>query len=326
MILICFGTRPEWLKIKPLIPKLQCELLFTGQHETLAGEIQFNYKMSQLPSGSRLNSVISNCLSQFPDTKKYSYVLVQGDTATALACALAAFNQGTKVIHLEAGLRTLDLGNPFPEEGYRQMISRISSINLCPTRLSAKNLEKEGISNFHIVGNTSLDNLLPWKSSCSYENKVLVTLHRRENHDNIANWFKKIEELANDYPWLDFILPIHPNPNVIKHRNLLLKVKVVDPLDHSSLLDILSKCSLCITDSGGIQEEASFLNKKIIVCRKSTERPEGIESGHLMLCSEPEKLNIVFDEIIKNTKIDTGCPFGNGNSASLIKRVLESYE
>lgn len=322
-ILVCFGTRPEWLKIKPLINKLNCKLLFTGQHKDLVKDIEFDFILEAKSNSIRLNAVIEDCLSQFPDTKNFDYVLVQGDTSTAFACALAAFNQGTQIIHLEAGLRTNDLKNPFPEEAYRQMISRIATINLCPTELSLKNLKNEGvINNCYVVGNTSLDNLINLKNKCNYGNKILVTLHRRENHQLIEKWFKKIETLANNYPEFEFILPIHPNPEVTKHRNLLNKVKVVNPLNHNEILNILINCAFCITDSGGIQEEASFLNKKCIVCRSSTERSEGIDSGHITLCSHPEELGNLFEELRLNYTINSYCPFGDGNSSDIIKNLL----
>jgi UDP-N-acetylglucosamine 2-epimerase (non-hydrolysing) len=115
----------------------------------------------------------------------------------------------------------------------------------------------------------------------SYDNKVLVTLHRRENHYWMDQWFNELENLANTYPELEFILPIHPNPNVQKHKHILNKVKVIDPLTHPKLLQILTKCKLVISDSGGLQEEGSFFNKKVIVCRTTTERPEAISTGHL---------------------------------------------
>jgi UDP-N-acetylglucosamine 2-epimerase (non-hydrolysing) len=321
-ILICFGTRPEWLKVKPLINKLNCKLLFTGQHQDLLKSVRFDYHIEPKSKSSRLNAIIEDCLSQFPDTTSFDYVLVQGDTATAFACAVAAFNTKTKIIHLESGLRTYDLSNPYPEEGYRQMISRIADINFCPTELSLKNLKNEKVNNLHLVGNTSLDNLKHLKNKSVYKNKILVTLHRRENHDYIKDWFSQIEELANKYTTFEFILPIHPNPNVLKHKTILRKVKAIEPLDHDDLIKILLECAFCITDSGGIQEEATFLNKKCIVCRSSTERSEGIDSGHIILCKNPNELSEKFYNLTTNYKIDSYCPFGDGNSSDLIKEIL----
>jgi UDP-N-acetylglucosamine 2-epimerase (non-hydrolysing) len=143
-----------------------------------------------------------------------------------------------------------------------------------------------------VVGNTVLDNLLPYKDKCKYTNKVLVTLHRRENHHQMGQWFTEVNDLAKNNLDLEFILPIHPNPNVQKHKHLLSNINVVEPLSHPELLDILVKCKLIISDSGGLQEEGSFFNKKVIVCRETTERPEAIKTGHFYLCTSPDKLKL----------------------------------
>ena len=322
-ILLCFGTRPEWLKIKPLIKVLEnYQLLFTGQHTDLLKDISTDYEIKINQNKNRLDQVVSDCLLQFPDGD-FDTVLVQGDTVSAFACALAAFHRGKKICHLEAGLRTYDLKHPYPEESYRQMISRISDTNLCPTALSKGNLLNELASgDSHVVGNTVLDNLLTYRDKCEYTNKILVTLHRRENHLLIHNWFEKINNLAKKYSDLEFILPIHPNPKVRKHKNLLSYVNVVDPLEHSALLDILVKCKLVISDSGGLQEESSFLKKKIIVCRKTTERPEGKKSGQLSICESPDDLHGIFEELIYNYEVDGDCPYGDGLSSLKIAKIL----
>jgi len=331
MILICFGTRPEWLKVKPLIDKLDCKLLFTGQHQDLLDEVITDYRFypnsrNHNFSHNRLNAVIEDCLSQFPsyDIDKFDYVLVQGDTATAFGCALAAFNLKAKVIHLEAGLRTGDLNNPYPEEGYRQMISRIASVNLCPTQLSEENLKKEGIKATHVVGNTVLDNLAKYKGARGYDNRVLVTLHRRENHTLMDQWFRELDSIAKMYQDdLQFILPIHPNPNVLKHKHLLQHVDVVDPLNHDQMMEILANCKFCITDSGGIQEEASFFGKRCIVCRKNTERQEAIMSDHVVLCKSPDDLSFQVNSMIHTYATNSCCPFGDGNSSLKIKELID---
>ena len=226
MVLLCFGTRPEWLKIKPLIKELDnYELLFTGQHPDLLKDIKVDYRITIGNSDNRLDQLISDCLLQFPEGD-FDSVLVQGDTASAFACAVAAFNRQKKIYYLEAGLRSYNMKHPYPEEAYRQMISRISDVNLCPTQLSRGNLIKEKTNGkIYVVGNSVLDNLLPYKDKCEYTNKVLVTLHRRENHHWMDQWFKEINDLAIEYPELEFILPIHPNPEVQKHKYLLTNIK-----------------------------------------------------------------------------------------------------
>jgi UDP-N-acetylglucosamine 2-epimerase (non-hydrolysing) len=322
MILICFGTRPEWLKIKPLLSHLDCKLLFTGQHEDLVKEVNFDYTPSyKSTTNNRLDDVIAGCLGSFPDDPDIDSVLVQGDTASAFGCALAAFNRGLRVIHLEAGLRSYDLGNPYPEEGYRQMISRIATVHLCPTELAKSRLESEScIGKVEVVGNTVLDNIVDYKDNIVYGNKVLVTLHRRENHDMIAEWFEELDRLARKNADIDFILPIHPNPNVQKHKHLLRSVTVVDPLNHSDLIELLRTCLCTITDSGGIQEEATFLNKKSIVCRKVTERPEAV--NHLHMCPSPKDLLSIFNTVANDPCINEPCPYGDGHSARRIQTIL----
>ena len=325
MILLCFGTRPEWLKIKPLVnilDKNEYQLLFTGQHPDLLKDIDVDYKINMSQSNNRLDQIISDCMIQFPDGN-FNSVLVQGDTGSAFGCALAAYNRKLKIYYLEAGLRSYDLEHPYPEEAYRQMIARISDVNLCPTTLSKQNLLNEKVNGeCYVVGNTVLDNLIEYKSNCEYTNKVLVTMHRRENHYWMDKWFIEINNIAKANPELQFILPLHPNPNVQKHKHLLTNVTLVDPLSHAELLDILVKCRLVISDSGGLQEEGSFFNKKVIVCRKTTERPEGLDTGHLYLCDTPDNLSDTFGKLNKNYYIDIDCPYGNGRSSNNIKKLL----
>ncbi len=325
MILLCFGTRPEWLKIKPLVNilnKNQYQLLFTGQHPDLLKDIDVDYKINMSQSNNRLDQIISDCMIQFPDGN-FNSVLVQGDTGSAFGCALAAYNRKLKIYYLEAGLRSYNLEHPYPEEAYRQMIARISDVNLCPTTLSKQNLLNEKVNGeCHVVGNTVLDNLIEYKSNCEYTNKVLVTMHRRENHYWMDKWFIEINNIAKANPELQFILPLHPNPNVQKHKHLLTNVTLVDPLSHTELLDILVKCKLVISDSGGLQEEGSFFNKKVIVCRKTTERPEGLDTGHLYLCDTPDNLSDIFGKLNKNYYIDIECPYGDGQSSNNIKKLL----
>ena len=323
-ILICFGTRPEWLKVKPLLETLNnYQLLFTGQHVDLLKDVCTDYKIKINENKNRLDQLVSDCLLQFPEGD-FDSVLIQGDTASAFACAVAAFHRKKTIYYLEAGLRSYNLGHPYPEEGYRQMISRISDVNLCPTSLSKGNLLNELASgNSYVVGNTVLDNLLPYKEKCEYGNKVLVTLHRRENHEHMSEWFEAVNDLAKQNSELEFILPLHPSPNVQRHKHLLNHINVLDPLPHSMLLDILVKSKLVISDSGGLQEEASFFNKKVIVCRQTTERPEGKNSGHLIMCQSPQELCGIFNNLEDNYEIKEKCPYGDGKSSIKVKKILD---
>jgi UDP-N-acetylglucosamine 2-epimerase len=328
MILVAYGTRPEWIKIKPLIYEFKknnipYKTIFTGQHKDLVtNEADYNLNMVEI-SENRLDNIINNC-TNLPDSLfiGITHVLVQGDTSSALGLALTAFNRKIKVIHLEAGLRTYNYDNPYPEEINRQLIGRISDINLCPTEYNLKNLINEKVmGESYVVGNTGLDNLLEYKENTTYDNIVLITLHRRENHDKIDKWFTEIDRLAWEHPNIKFILPIHPNPNVTKHKHILSNVKIIEPLTHKELLDLLVKCKLVITDSGGLQEECSFLNKKCLVCRQTTERPESIGVTTFMV-EDIDKLNNMFNEHIYNYEVNTSSPFGDGFASKKIIEVL----
>ena len=323
MILICFGTRPEYIKVKSLISNIpNVKTCFTGQHKDLLNDISvdISISMNKNISTNRLNNIFCNIMSYNDIFKDIDYVLVQGDTTTACAIALSAFNNEVKVIHLEAGLRTGKLKYPFPEEMNRQTISRIADIHLCPTKLNKDNLLKENVSGtIHVVGNTGLDNIS--KEGCEYKNQVLITMHRRDNHHNMDKWFEELEKIANKYNDIEFLIPLHPNPNVQKYKHIFNKVKVVAPMCHNDLINFVKKCKFVISDSGGLQEECSFLNKKIIVCRKITERPESI-GIHSFMCGEPYMLDKLVEKINSDYKINAGCPYGDGLSWSYIYIIL----
>ena len=173
------------------------------------------------------------------------------------------------------------------------------------------------------VGNSVLDNLRDIETS--YENRILVTLHRRENHDIMKDWFTSLEKLANKYKDYEFLLPIHPNPDVKKHKGILKKVQVIEPLPHHELIDYMRRCKLIITDSGGLQEESSFLKKKSIVCRKTTERVEG-QGTFSILCEKPEDLDILFKDMIEDYIIDLPCPYGDGTTGERVVDILKNSE
>lgn len=331
MILICFGTRPEYLKVKPLFKAFEAKgipykTVFTGQHETLLTEIPFDWRLHikvDYETVNRLNSVFTSVMKQGEiaiNELQATHVLVQGDTSSAAAFAMSAYHMGVKIIHLEAGLRTYDRSNPYPEEVNRQIISRVADIHLCPTQNNLQTLiDEKAEGSLFCVGNTALDNLNNIETTRT--NRVLVTLHRRENHGIAHKWFNEIEKLAIQNPDLEFILPIHPNPAIQRYKDDLIKVKVVDPLPHNELIKLIAESSLIITDSGGIQEEASFLKKSTIICRKTTERPESLgQSG--VLCFEPEDLPLHFEKMINFQPIGE-CPYGDGKSAEKIANILK---
>lgn len=353
-LLVAYGTRPEHLKIEPLLTHWKSigfndwKVYLTFQHNEFCQNIidTWQFERSQLTTSleipktsesyNRLDDIVTEilisandpyCLGNEFGTEKHegkniTAVLVQGDTASAFACALAAFHRKIPIIHLEAGLRSYDNENPFPEEFYRRSISMMSSVNLCPTWQNAKNLEDEKVPGHNFVaGNTVLDNvkdIIP-----GFKKKILVTLHRRENQSEIKQWFETVEQLAKENTDYEFILPIHPNPQISKLRSMFQYVKCIDPLPHGGLIDVLKDCYTVITDSGGIAEEASFFGKRILLCRKATERPEGW--AFYTWCETPSKLRencIYLLSLNYKDNLKVKCPFGDGNSAKNVHEVL----
>ncbi len=333
-ILVCYGTRPEWIKIKPLISAFKTQdikyrVLQVRQHSTLLEDNQYvNYFLDIVSNDSntnRLDNIVANIVNIPAETFiDITHVLVQGDTATAFTCALAAFHRKITVIHLEAGLRTRDKENPYPEETYRQLISRIADIHLAPTNQNVSNLDGEHVlGRYFKVGNTVLDNLVSYRDKISYGDEVLITLHRRENHERMDEWFSVISEIALSNPGTTYTLPIHPNPNVQKHKSLLKGVNVADPIPYEQFLERLVKSKYLISDSGGIQEEASFLGKKVIVCRKVTERPETIGINTIM-CLEPQDLKMHELSLRDNYIIEPNNIYGDGTSSIKIANILKN--
>jgi len=334
MILLTYGTRPEYIKIKPLIDvfnkyNYQYRVLFTGQHKDLLKSTVVDYRVDILEGTNRLDSIIESVMNVEYIWNNITHVLVQGDTTSVLAVALAAFHRNIKVIHLEAGLRTYDNQNPYPEEQNRRLVSQITDIHLCPTELSMQNLINEKIlGDKYVVGNTVLDNLLSWKEKVNpSSNSVLITMHRRENHFWMNEWFEEINKIAKKYDYLTFIFPVHPNPNVQRHKDLIdaPNVKLIEPVSHDKLLEILVNSRLVITDSGGIQEECSFFNKICLTCRKITERPEAIGQSTVMVKS-PQELSKLFDKYVIDFYINYECPFGDGKSAEKIYEILKKIK
>jgi UDP-N-acetylglucosamine 2-epimerase (non-hydrolysing) len=327
MLLISYGTRPEYIKVKSLIDNLpKIVTLFTGQHTTLIGNHYPDRTLNiDFHTSNRLNDIVCSILSQPKIFNGISSVLVQGDTTSAMAIALAAFHGGIKnIIHLEAGLRTYDNNDPYPEELNRQLISRIANIHLCPTKTNKENLLKEGISekNIFVTGNTGLDNID--KNGCTYENIILITLHRRDNIPIMEQWFTKLNNIAEKYHDFTFIFPLHPNPDIQKYKYLLKcqNINIIAPVEHDTLINLIKKCKFIISDSGGIQEESSFLNKRVIVCRRTTERPETI-GMHSILCTLPSNLEICVHNINNNYLVDYKCPYGNGSAWTYVKEALK---
>ncbi len=321
MILLTYGTRPEYIKIKPLFDKLRhYKVLYIGQHKDTVNGVCDRY-IDIKQGENRLDSIISSILNNDNAFFGIDKVLVQGDTTSALGVALAAFHRGIPVVHLEAGLRTYNNKAPYPEEANRRFIDIISDILFCPTKTDFYNLKNERVNGKLIIsGNTGLDNL--YGIETGYDNTVFCTMHRRENLADIVEWFKAISKLAEDNQDLKFFMPLHPNKEIRKHEYLLSdNVCVLDCLSHKETINILKNCKFVITDSGGVQEEASFLKKRTFVCREFTERNEcvGVSS---VLCKTPTDLLSNFGKYKNDYKIDAVCPYGDGSASDIVSEVL----
>ena len=281
-IAVFIGTRPELIKCNPLFKTSDMYIpVFVNQHTQIL-DVSYNnisHFISITEFGKdRLNNIIMSIMNSPVMEMPWKAILVQGDTAVAYASALSAFHKKIKIIHLEAGLRTYDIENPWPEEGYRRMIDSISDFALCPSVLSADNLIKERFTGvIEIVGNTSIDAIHSFNLSPRIGNTVIVTLHRRENWPYIKSFFETIEILASKNKTLHFILPIHPNPDISKLRDIFTYVQVIEPLAHIDMCKLIADCNCIISDSGGIQEEASYFGKMVFCCRKITERTELVD-------------------------------------------------
>ena len=343
MYLICFGTRPELIKCIPLIHKfkennIEFKTLFSGQHENLIKDF---YKYIDKPDftftnimehGQTLNQLSSKILLQSNKLfleNTFSNVIVQGDTTTAYSLALSAFHFQIPVIHLEAGLRTNDKYSPFPEEINRRLISQIASIHLCPTTLSLENLQKEQIiSQVHLVGNTVVDiykyifeNTIPNSKIQNIINNneeyIVVTLHRRENRgDKMLSMWNQLNVLSSKYKFIYISHPSLPDSkNILNNTNIIL----LDPQDYESMVHLISNSKGIITDSGGLQEEAVCANKRVLVCRDTTERPETIDCGlgKLIDTQITEKI-CFFDEEIINV-VDN--PYGTNVCEKIITKL-----
>ncbi len=336
MILLCLGTRPEVIKLAPVIQEIQrselpYELVFTGQHQELFTDVAHlipkpHHTLDVMRHNQTLSSSIAAILQGMDDLIRRlqpKLVVVQGDTSTVLASAMAAFNNRVPIGHVEAGLRTYNLESPFPEEANRQIVSRMATFNWAPTELAKQNLLAEGIRNVEITGNTVVDACLNVDLEVSYGSQVLVTLHRRENFGSkMESIFRSLNQLAKSNPQLSFIFPMHPNPNVQKLKHLLTEVEVINPLNYESMLLLLSKVRFVITDSGGLQEECAAFRKKVLVCRDTTERPEGITAGFARLIGTELREN--FDWANDNPEWDGSNPYGDGKASERIVSAIQS--
>ena len=329
-ILITYGTRPEIIKLSPVILELDkrglsFKTVFTGQHQELYDDVKDllpkpDYHLSIMQENQTLTNIMSGISSRFGEIlidEAPDLLIVQGDTSTVAISTLIAFYESIPVGHVEAGLRTYDLSSPFPEEGNRQIVSRLAKYNWAPTKLAAKQLKEEKVHNIIVTGNTIVDACNYFNYPISYENKVLITLHRRENFGiKMEKIFNEIELLALKHAELEFIFPMHPNPNVQKLKPILKHVNVIDTLGYSKMMKLLASVKFVISDSGGIQEECATFNKKVLVCRNTTERSEGIDAGFAKLVDTDIINN--FQWANDNPEWKGKNPFGDGKASKYI--------
>ncbi len=334
--MVCFGTRPEVIKVASFIEELSkgdfpFKTVFAGQHDELFADVKQlipppDFRLDIMEPGQSPSDILERVTSKFVPVlrrERPDLVVVQGDTSTALAIALVSFYEKVMVGHIEAGLRTWNLDSPFPEELNRQVISRVASVHWAPTKKAVQNLEAEGVENIVLTGNTVIDVCRKFKYPIHYGSKILVTLHRRENHgEKMASMFAQIERLAERHNDLVFLFPMHPNPKVQEHRSVLKKVEVIHPLKYDDLLKLLSEVRFVITDSGGLQEECAVFKKKVLVCRDVSERPEGVEVGLSKVVGTSIEEN--FEWANSNPVWNGRNPYGDGRAAERIVSSIES--
>jgi UDP-N-acetylglucosamine 2-epimerase len=370
-LIAVIGTRPELIKTAPVIRQfsemgLREKLIIvnTAQHKDLLDPfwglfgIDYDYKLDLMVSGQNLSELTSRAIIQFQrlldnllnDDIVPVCILAQCDITTVMVSSMVAFYNQIKFLHLEAGLRSGDLQNPFPEEYNRKVASMVTSVHFAPTQLAKENLINEGINtkNILVTGNTVVDALKYITSTENYkhgwnnselsmklknrENIVLITCHRRENFgQNLKNIIEAIKKLADVHHDYCFVWVIHPNPQV---KDTLLSAGLAEvgniiltpPVNYIELLNILSVCRVAISDSGGIQEEAPSFNVPVLVLREKTERPEGVELGvaHLVE-ADVDKIVNTFNEVILGKPGNRTNPYGDGYSSIKIVDYINQY-
>jgi len=371
-ISIIFGTRPEAIKLAPVISQLkqvdgiECKVCITAQHRHMLDQVLDIFNISpdtdlnlmehnQTLSGFTAKAIIA--LDLYMTKEKPDLILIQGDTTTVFCAALTAFYHKVPIGHIEAGLRTGDIYSPWPEEINRQLATRLTSLHFAPTKSSKENLLKENVDEkkIYITGNTVIDALyiatktiqkklpeIPGITNdmfISWDDKpvILITGHRRENFgEGFKNICNAIAELARRFPEAHFVYPVHLNPNVrepveriLGTANQKLKnIHLIEPIPYLSFCALMNRAYLILTDSGGVQEEAPSLGKPVLVMRKTTERPEGIQSGSVRLVGtdystiveEVSRLLTDKNEYKKMSKAQN--PYGDGKASERIKYVV----
>lgn len=354
-IAVIVGTRPEAVKMAPvhralLAANLKPELISTGQHLDLLRsalvplELVPAYELALMTPNQTPNGIASLILERMPPLLagiKPAAVLVQGDTTTAFATALAAYHLGIPVGHVEAGLRTYDHSNPFPEEANRQLIARLTRWSFAPTELSKQNLLAERIDagRIYVTGNTAVDSLL-WMlerrhasaSTPARAPYLLLTLHRRESFgEPLRDILGAVTDFLVAEPAAEVLWPVHPNPAVRALANELFehhpRVHLVAPLDYDAFATTLAGARTILSDSGGVQEEAPSLGKRVLIARETTERPEAVQSGHNVIVGRERAplltaLLKAWQEPPYRGPLPTLNPYGDGHAATRIAKIL----
>ena len=352
----CYGTRPEFIKMAPVVLELKKReavvpvLICSGQHEELLRGIGEDFGLKpdieldvrkKIGNTSDLSELAAGLMAQFsaafrrigPDA-----VMVQGDAASAAFAALAAFHRQLPIYYIEAGLRTYDLSQPFPEEGYRQMISRIACVMFCPTNIDRDNLIQERIpkDRIFVVGNTVVDalkglSLRQQRQSLKdlKDKKIIVTIHRRENWgEPMRRILAALKKIAASYSEYEFVVSVHPNPTVkaVVENNLKNKQRftLINPPTYKQFIELLARSFGVITDSGGIQEESPSLGIPCLVVREKTERLAGVENGWSLVAGIDEKRIISgFEWLVNWKRPKGGNPYGDGKASARIADVIE---
>ena len=359
-IMLVFGTRPEAIKMCPLVNELKTRksietiVCVTGQHRQMLDqvletfEITPEYDLSIMKSNQTLFDVTINILDKMKkvlDEEKPDVVLVHGDTSTTFVTSLACFYLQIPVGHVEAGLRTHNIYSPFPEEFNRQAVGLVAKYHFAPTEQSRNNLIKEGKkeTSIYVTGNTVIDALkttvqknythehIEWASGSRL---IMITAHRRENLGApMRNMFRAIKRIVNETPDIKVIYPIHMNPAVREAADEILgdddRIRIIEPLEVLDFHNFMAKSYLILTDSGGVQEEAPSLGKPVLVMRDTTERPEGIEAGTLKLVGTDEEViyssfkELLIDKELYQRMSKASNPYGDGESCKVIADILE---
>lgn len=368
--LIIFGTRPEAIKMAPLVKsfkessKFETRVCVTAQHREMLDQvlhffdIKPDYDLDLMKPNQNLYTLTATIITELKSVLEDfnpDFVYVHGDTTTTMASSIAGFYSGAKVCHVEAGLRTFNKYSPFPEEINRSVTGRIADVHLAPTITSKENLLKENVPENQIIitGNTVIDALMMsvkavenlddieinnLKNTVDFSKDiVLVTGHRRENHgEGFINICKALKEISITVPNIEIIYPVHLNPNVQKPVYEILdgipNIKLISPLAYPAFVWLMNKSKLIITDSGGVQEEAPSLGKPVLVMRNTTERPEAVDAGTVILVgTDKEKIvkeatDLLMNEVRYEKMSTLHNPYGDGKACERIVNHIRNIK